>query len=137
METENNLHVSQNKIIKLQKDLKAIVKERDDLNEIKESKELATEKYRIMKLKSMDLISKLFSIEAPKIFSLRYMEIDNNFINTLVNILKKYPSIEIIDLEGNFITDIGAKMLADIIITTDGSLNELNLSCNKITSEGA
>ena len=125
------------KFQKLQKDFKQISKERDDFRDLKEEKETEAEKYRTMKIKSLEVLKTLFSEESPKLLSLRYMELENSFIEIIAAIIKKYPSIEVIDLEGNFITDAGTKLLAEIILFNEGNLNELNLSYNKISAEGA
>lgn len=136
-ESESNFHNANMKLQKLQKDTKELQKERNEFQEMKEEKEVAAEKFRIMKNKALDLLVHLFSEETPKNISLRYMEIDNSFIPVIGCVLKKYPTVENLDLEGNFINDSGAKLLADVLLSTDSNIKEINLNYNKITVEGA
>ena len=90
-----------------------------------------------MKMKLVEVLFNLFSEKPPKTLALRYMELDSSIVPIIAAVVKKYPTIEIIDLEGNFINDLGAMMIADMIATNDGNLNELNLKSNKITADGA
>lgn len=137
IESETQTSSLQSKLQNLQKDLKSVIKERDVLTDGKEEKEANAEKYRTMKIKALKVLIKFFSVETPKVLHLRYLEIDNSFIPIIGNMLKRHPSIESLDLEGNFLTDEGAKLISEIISYSDSNISDINLSYNKISTEGA
>ena len=136
-ESELKLSRATSKLEKLQQDIKKLSSERAELQEKADENDVKAETYRVMKDKAIECLSRLFNDDQIKTLSLRFLELNNKFLPTLQNLLKKHPTIEIIDLEGNFISDIGAKTLTNIILNSDINLQELNLSHNKLTIEGA
>ena len=136
-ESELKLSRATSKLEKFQQDLRKLSLEQTQLQEKADEYDVKAETYRVMKDKVLECLSRLFSDEPIKTLSLRFLELTNSFLPTLQTLLKKHPTIEIIDLEGNFISDTGAKILSNIILNTDINLQELNLSHNKLTIEGA
>ena len=65
------------------------------------------------------------------------MELGNTYLQTLSLILAKCPSIEILDLEGNSITDEGADILGELFKNINSKIRKINLSFNSVTNDGA
>ena len=59
------------------------------------------------------------------------------YLSTLSNILIKCPGIEIIDLEGNSITDEGSDIIGELFRNLNSKIRKINLKFNNITAEGA
>lgn len=136
-ETELQLAKMNLKVAKLQQEVKNLTKERNDLQQANDEKDVKAETYRVMKDKVLECFFKLFCEENPKSLNFRFLELENEFLMVLQNMVKKHPSVEVIDFEGNKINDLGAKVIADLIVNSDVNLYEINLDGNKITIEGA
>jgi hypothetical protein len=136
-ETELQLNKANQKVLKMQQELKNLIKEKNELQESVDQKDVTSETYRVMKDKVLETFFKLFNEDSTKCLNFRYLELENEFLTIFPALVKKHPSIEVLDLEGNFITDSGVKKLAELVINTDVNLFEINLNNNKITIEGA
>lgn len=102
-----------------------------------ENNELIIETYRSNNHRILSGFSSLYMEEKAKILSLRYVELTNDFIPVLNQIIRANPSIEILDLEGNLISDKGALLISEIISGCPGRLHTINLEFNQISGNGA
>ena len=102
-----------------------------------ENNEITIETYRSMKLSVLDSIKSLFTDEKSSLLCLKYIELRDDFIPVINKIIKANPYIEILDLEGNLISDEGILLICDIITNCFGKLHTINLEYNFITAIGA
>lgn len=65
-----------------------------------------------------------------------YLELDDSFLNLLFKALDSTVPIELLDLEGNHITDQGVKEFANFLVRGP-AVSHINLTFNLITVEGA
>lgn len=96
------------------------------------------EYFRTMKVKVLSLVKELFQPNCSlSLLSLRFMELEDGFIPTILRISDRFPTITTLDLEGNLLTDKGAYVLADFLCKGKVRVTHINLSFNRIGLDGA
>ena len=102
-----------------------------------ENSDIAMETMRSTKFAILQSLKSLFAEEKPNSFKLNHAELTDEFTIPLKRILKLYPTIENLQLEGNLITDTGAQAISEAILSLPVSLKSINLNFNLITPKGA
>jgi hypothetical protein len=102
-----------------------------------ENNEIQIETYRSRKISLIQTLKSLFSDSKLNSLSLKYLELEDDFIEHLGKILRLNPTIEFLDLEGNKFTDKAAVELSEIIAYSPAKLSTVNLEFNFISPEGA
>jgi len=96
------------------------------------------EYFRTMKVKVLSLLKDLFQPNCSiSLLSMRFMELEDGFIPTILNISERFPTLATLDLEGNLLTDKSAYVLADFLGNGKVRITHVNLSFNSIGLDGA
>ena len=125
------------KISSLQKEIECKEKTISDLKLDKNVYEEKIELLSLLILRIFGFIENLFSKNSSNSISLQYMNLTDSFMPTLSRIIELSPQIEVIDLEGNEISDEGISQFTHTLSTCIGNLQQINLSFNKISAKGA
>lgn len=125
------------KIMTLQKELEGKDKTIGNLKADKAILEEKLDLFSLLVMRSFEFIKDLFSKTPSNSLSLQYMNIEDLFMPELGRILELNPHIEILDLEGNNITDKGIAEFLPSLLAFSGNLTRINLSFNKISANGA
>jgi Leucine Rich repeat len=126
---------SRKKIARLNNELDQKDKIIGQANEENKENSEKIETYNLLILRIYNFIENIYGRTPIKVINLQYMNLDDNMVQTIGKIIESNPSIETVNLEGNNITDKGVACFIDSI--SEGNLNTLNLSFNKITPQGA
>ena len=96
------------------------------------------EYFRTMKMKVLGILKDVFQPNVTiTVLSMRFMELEDGFIPTVVRMLDRIGTITNLDLEGNLLTDKSAYILADFVGKSRSKITHINLSFNGIGIDGA
>lgn len=102
-----------------------------------ENYEISIETIRSTKTSLLDSIKSLFNDEKITELRLNHLDMTDEYMSPIYKIIKNYPTIETLQLEGNLISDSGAFTISEIISNISSMLKVINLNFNLITGTGA